>query len=807
MLVLTLTFLLVIPRSSNVFAVNPSQAFQISMGDGAIPSLGLSLNEDQSFVQKQFEPYTIEFVYGDQANDYLHLSLVFYADDQGKTSIDNERILLQSNVVDDPVYYRIISEVNQTTRYALLWADQPQLGDHKYGIIEFLDGTTEIGVGATLNSTIYSDQQLEDMLGIVEAKARELLSLKGMNEIRGQITGFTTPMKHIKVSLSNGEWTNETTTDSDGNYNFTRPITKGTQYTLTVTFSYVLNSTTYFSLHYQENNASVVEFRRTFTVASNDDLTQNIALDQEMPRYFGGDWAKTFASMYVHFTEALEFYMTGLHVDVNYQLPLDVYTFVSQQTGTRYWYNIPGKSYITIDAEKSIHESVYRPMNREYHEFSHYIMHTLYQKWPASAPGLPDAVEERNHDGYLNPSTSDSYVEGFAEFMSAVILETYEQAGTSIPMTPPNAQNMTLISITDYLLNTQWNGHEFNMPVYGGNGKAEESAVAGTLWDLYDENSDYCNKTPAEMYQLYQQHLHELQKEYEDYKADFEKDNRDYGVNGTPKPFIHLTFQDFENYKYDDDNATLGLEAVWDIIKNFHNDFTAVYNDFIAKYPGQKKAIDDTFIAHAFYVDTDLGNGIYDLHDIYRDENHNRQYDPGEYFVDCPIEGFTFTPGDTIGQATNYNRLWRQSVQEVPGYFIKVDNTVPFYLVKVSFPNKFYLDYVVRAWNENGLINIPVPPKGYVSIVTVIPEGVQHSAPLNFSSEVFQRHYETSLSQGYYVQHDFQVTGSIPPLPSMPGDTSGPSTAPEPKGKSPGFEVVIVLGACVLVCLLLKKRR
>jgi hypothetical protein len=194
------------------------------------------------------------------------------------------------------------------------------------------------------------------------------------------------------------------------------------------------------------------------------------------------------------------------------------------------------------------------------------------------------------------------------------------------------------------------------------------------------------------------------------------------------------------------------------------------------------------------------------VYDLYRDDNHNRKYDPGEYYVDIPIGEFHYTPGETIGQATNYNRLWRQSVAEVPGYFIKVDNTVPFYLVKVSFPNNFYLDYIVRVQNENGLVSIPVPPQGYVCLITVIPEGVQSSVPLNFSSDVFQRHYNTSLAQGYYIEHDFQVTGTIPPLPSMPSEqTANPGSTP--KKTTPGFEVVLFLGACMLVCFLLKKQR
>jgi hypothetical protein len=806
MLALTLTFFLVIPINPSVNAANPSQIFQITIDDGDIIGLGLILNKAQSFIITEFEPYEVNFIYGDQAANYLSLTIYFYTTDQ-TSYFQNESLMYDSNIVENTVYYRIISHENGTSRYALLYADQPQLGTHKHGIISFLDGNTLVGVGGTLDSDTYSDGQLQTMLSMVEAKARELLSMKGMNELQGKITGFSRPMKHIKISLLDGNTTTETTTDAEGNYNITKPFSKGMQYTLIVTFSYALNTTTYFSLHYRENNASVVTYRRTFTVSSLSDLTQNIALDTELPLYFGGDWAKTFASMYVHFTEALEFYMVFLHVDVNFQLPVDVYTFVPKETGTRYWYNVPGKSYITIDAEKSTHETPYRPMNREYHEFSHYIMHTLYQTWPAPSTN-PDNIEERNHDGYLNPSTSDSYVEGFAEFMSAVIMEYSEQTGT-IPMTLPNEKDMGTFGAMDFLFNTQWNWKEINCPAWADSGKAEETAVAGTLWDLFDDPTDYCKKSPEQMYELYQQDLPQIHKEYAEFKETYEYDAREQGEeNVTAPPLKILTLEDFQKYKYDDDNVTtIQIQGVWDIIKNFHNDFTSVYNDFITKYPDQKKAIDEVFIAHAFYVDTDPGNGVYDLHDMYRDENHNKQYDAGEYYVDCPIDEFHYTNGEKVGQATNYNRLWRQSIQEVPGYFIKVENTVPFYLVKVSFPNNFYLDYMVRVWNDNGLINIPVPPKGYVSLITVIPEGVQSSVPLSFASDVFQRHYNTSLTQGYYVEHDFQVTGPIPTRPSMPSDLGGTAIAPGQTTKTPGFELLVLFAACALVIFLSKKTK
>jgi hypothetical protein len=106
------------------------------------------------------------------------------------------------------------------------------------------------------------------------------------------------------------------------------------------------------------------------------------------------------------------------------------------------------------------------------------------------------------------------------------------------------------------------------------------------------------------------------------------------------------------------------------------------------------------------------------------------------------------------------------------------------------------------------LINIPVPPEGYFAVVSVVPEGVQSNGPLTFSSEAFQRHYNASLSQGYFVDYDFQITGPIPSPPSMPG-ASGDMTPDDGSNEkqTPGFEIIMFLGACMIAFLILKKKR
>ncbi len=94
------------------------------------------------------------------------------------------------------------------------------------------------------------------------------------------------------------------------------------------------------------------------------------------------------------------------------------------------------------------------------HEYTHY-MQDLY----ASV----DHYHGMNHGGFSNPTTADSMVEGFADFMSAAISKHYnkEQAGKFLK----------------YDL-------EHNFKVDSVRFLSEELATAGVFWDIYDEGMD-----------------------------------------------------------------------------------------------------------------------------------------------------------------------------------------------------------------------------------------------------------------------------------------------------------------------------
>ena len=112
-----------------------------------------------------------------------------------------------------------------------------------------------------------------------------------------------------------------------------------------------------------------------------------------------------------------------------------------------------------------------RPDNREWHEFGHHVM--------ADAFGnlMPSDRDPRvdNHGGYWNPSTTDSWMEGFAEFYSMMVASEidgdraaheYKIGGTVLQLEPNFlAWNTTNTARAD---------------------SDEELAVAGLLWDLVD---------------------------------------------------------------------------------------------------------------------------------------------------------------------------------------------------------------------------------------------------------------------------------------------------------------------------------
>jgi hypothetical protein len=117
--------------------------------------------------------------------------------------------------------------------------------------------------------------------------------------------------------------------------------------------------------------------------------------------------------------------------------------------------------------EESSVEAPDAPMNREWHELGHYLQYEMYNP--------DDGLPSTSHVGYLNPSSSDSVREGFAEFIGMLVTEYYHENDPTLYHYGTSVADLE----QDYKV---WGP---NYPGFQGPGD-EEFAVAGILWDLHD---------------------------------------------------------------------------------------------------------------------------------------------------------------------------------------------------------------------------------------------------------------------------------------------------------------------------------
>ncbi|MBN2053265.1 hypothetical protein JW756_07205 [Candidatus Woesearchaeota archaeon] len=531
------------------------------------------------------------------------------------------------------------------------------------------------------------------------------LALQG--KVTMEINGTNVSMKYVRIILECGSNKLKTETDSNGKYGFPIdadkvPCTQGFLY---VIFQYRKDNKNYFTIKYK-NKPIIVRKKFTLSVSSwEKDLTQNIALmngeDMDASIYGAKEapirYIHHFYLAYNHMTEALEFWKDYMHANVDYKLPIDVQMFAKPPaplaTSTFYDpYSNPARAQIVINKIHAKSDNPYRPMNREWHEFSHHVMFVNYGKFPwVSIAGQPP---QKNHAGFINPSTSDAYLEGFAEWGAMIIADYY--------------------NYSDPWLYSNFGSYDENWLAFKRLGKKEERSVANILWDFYDQ------------------------------------DRNSQGL-------------------VDDDRVSIPLADIWGILKSYHQDFSTVYKKFVDNYPAKKSQINEILINNGYWIDTaPAGNGIHDNDEPYWDKNNNKAYDTNDIFVDYGRAGLPFIgnwmvhdANETIGSAADPGRPWRKNTVELAGERIKVDNKVPYYSVKVDYPNDKSKNYQVIVFNADGYISVSVPPGEINAIVTVVPIGVSYSNPLTFTASEFENSFPKSEDQGYYVKHDFGISGQI----------------------------------------------
>lgn len=590
--------------------------------------------------------------------------------------------------------YKPISRQNQVlenirTNKKISWIEKSTNITSCSRYILFRDNIVIIIKGTSLNEGGFDVAKAADIL---EKHALTILSDKLQEYFfSGYIKGSEgQPLSHAQVVLLVEDQSYKTTTDASGYYSidYKGSVKKGYDCALYVVLQNVRNEKVYYRIFWGDQQVWVA---KNFKLSSTGDLMQDLDFREAQgggPEYSGEPALKAlpnFSAMYYHMSEALDFYMDYMKFNLDYKLPVDV--VAGYKDGTYY---TPVNSTIYIDYRDAGYNSPERPMNREWHEFSHHAMFSMYGSWPSREGSV-------NHAGYINPSTGDSFMEGFAEFMAMMIADYYNY---------PNPQ-----------VYSHFGSLEANYKAWDYRGRAEEFAVAGILWDLYDALND--------------------------------------------------------------DGVQLTGNDIWYVLKDYHSDFNSVYQTLISKYPGKKAGIDEIFKAHSFFVDKTAGNGKWDPIEPYRDSNGNRKYDSGEHFVDYGLPKIEYTNGEVLGPASNYQRPERKSAGTLPGQFIKINNQAAYYLIEVSFPDNPGLNYSVRSENRDGMVYVQAPPAGYNAVITVTPEGVKGNT-LTFTLQEYEEKITEAIERGYFIEHDFQVSGDAAPQPELPPAASGGSDIKPP---------------------------
>jgi len=284
----------------------------------------------------------------------------------------------------------------------------------------------------------------------------------------GRIVDFAgRPMKHMEVAIEVADKTLLSFTDENGAYSIaTEELDElPPSYRILTTLRYKKDGNERFAIAFNggsQGNFFVIA-AKWVNVSGKQDLHCEYVLSSAHPTdgftaIVRNEFLDTLTTSYHFMTQAVEFYEQELKLYDNYTIPpVIVNCYDDTQGGTLYY---PGQ-WIYITRTNMPTSSPDAPHNREWHEYNHHVMYSIYGKWPQ---GLKDGLDI-NHGGYINDSTADSYVEGFAEFMSLVIADYYDLGSGGIYAPVANMD----------LYYKPW---EYK-------GQAEELSVAAILWKLY----------------------------------------------------------------------------------------------------------------------------------------------------------------------------------------------------------------------------------------------------------------------------------------------------------------------------------
>ncbi len=317
-------------------------------------------------------------------------------------------------------------------------------------------------------------------------------------------------------------------------------------------------------------------------------------------------------------------------------------------------------------------------------------------EWTAHARhALGDLLWDVNHDGYINPSSADSYIEGFAEFM-ALLMSKYRSHD---PDPEPHIY-------ANYGSMYNW------WKPWGKEGRDEEFAVCGVLWKLYDLLPDL---DLDEMWGI----LKVNRANFFEYYQAFNEAHPDLEI------FIEAIFAL---------HGFFGDQKLGDMQYNAGEARRSINSDFY-------------FVDYGTPPDHDSPGMEYDYGDtVGQAANYERpwRYSAGQH------------PQSYLKVNDTQVRLYRVQVSFAGNQGEYVYQRGPG-SQKVEFPPDQDYEYLTEL--RSGVLAIQLPPADTRATISIIPESRDYTAASVYSIDNQQAHAKLyQASQGFFDQHTFNLT-------------------------------------------------
>jgi DNA-directed RNA polymerase subunit RPC12/RpoP len=544
------------------------------------------------------------------------------------------------------------------------------------------------------------------------------------------------PLMEVPVSLMRGSQVLDFTFSKppDGSFAFEVPITDNL--VLSTTLLHAVTAPSAFKVVYDQADPAIWIATSPFSLDESSPETVvkdiNLSLSRDLtagPVPVPADRIDDVGLVYHYAREAWQ--MAAILLGQTLDLPtlkISAFSTAPDVTDTAYWSG-PMAGFAPIDpvielSPKYSDFSATAAAETVMHEFGHHLMADTYGNF------LPYASGDTNHDGFSNPTTTDSWAEGFASFYA---LWTKKEE-----ILAPAAHLWHNLKTVDNL--------ELNYLAWSAD---EELAVTSLLWDLIDPAS--------------KQDLTEMPV------ANFATSPvvTNTGATTWYRDYIQLDRAELWRMISDAALASADRSPAAPQGYNYIYDVKQLYDTLQLNGVGLASpltdngldALDELFIAHGFFDDT---------------KPQNLAWDPGEEI------GVTSNGAMTVGQISFPARNYRRSPPPVANsyfdYQVQDSATgsgvqVADFLVEVEFepPYEAYnYSYNTRAWSP-GQLQYKAPPANYPATtrITASGPGVESSTELQFTNQQYWQ-MRDQAPIGPLMAHTFEV------------QTSGDTGAPDP---------------------------